>query len=186
MNEPDQHPDLELWKDQQLLKKLHRLKLQFWDIFSQVAETIADEDLRAISLKHKSKKLSRGNDLLGMPYHVLDIIRNFDPETGLNIRVLNWFGNGLFLIILAGEKNYQKISSFLYENNFYFGTTESPWDYPGLILENQKIKSQHPEMIEPGSLNVWIKEIEVEGNNHEITTKIAEEIQLIVNYLSTI
>ncbi|MBN3519828.1 hypothetical protein JYB62_07410 [Algoriphagus lutimaris] len=186
MNEPDQHPDLELWKDQQLLKKLHRLKLQFWDIFSRVAESISDEELGEICLKHKSKKLSRGNDLLGMPYQVLDIIRNFDPESGLNIRVLNWFGNGLFLIILAGEKNYRTISSFLYENNFYFGTTESPWDYPGLILENQKIKSRNPEIIEAGSLNVWIKEIEVGGNNHEISTKIAKEIQLIVNYLSTI
>lgn len=186
MSESEQHPDLNLWKDQQVFKKLHRLKLQFWDIFSQVAETISEKELDRVCLKHKSKKLSRGNDLLGMPYQVLDIIRNFDPESGVNIRVLNWFGNGMYLIILAGENNCHKISTFLYENNFYFGTTESPWDYPSLILENQKIKSKTPKISEPKTLSVWIKEIEVKGNNHEIIDQIAKEIQLIINYFSAI
>lgn len=186
MCEKNQSPDLELWKDQQLFKKQHRLKLQFWEIFSLIAENVSEDSLSKIYSNHKSKKLSRGNDLLGMPYHVLDIIRNFDPISGLNIRILNWFGHGMFVIILSGKTQFEKISSLLHQYNYYFGTTESPWDYPGLILENQKIKSQTPKYLDHGNLQVWIKEIPLSGNQEEIIKEILKEVNLIISQFSEI
>jgi hypothetical protein len=180
------NPDLDLWKDQELFKKQHRLKLQFWEILSLIAEEISDESLSKICKKHKSKKLSRGNDLLGMPYHVLDIIRNFDPENGLNIRVLNWFGNGIYLFLLVGQKKYHQTSSFPLRNNFYLSLTESPWDYPGMILENQKTKTPDKEQINKENLLVWFKEISIFGDKKEIIKTISEQINTCINELSSI
>ncbi|WP_296699063.1 hypothetical protein [Algoriphagus sp.] len=186
MSSDRQHVDLNLWKDNHLFKKQHRLKLQFWEIFSRVAENISDKSLLKICSKHKSIKLSRGNDLLGMPYHVLDIIRNFDPKSGLNIRVLNWFGNGMFLMILTGNENSEKVFTFLHSNNFYFGLTDSPWDYPGLILENQKTKSPDPRMFSKKELHVWVKELKIEGDENEIIKEISQNINLHINQYSKI
>jgi hypothetical protein len=178
--------DLNLWKDHDLFKRQHRLKLQFWEIFSSIAENISDDSLSKICTKHKSKKLSRGNDLLGMPYHVLDIIRNFDPISGLNIRVLNWFGNGIFLLILTGKENSEKVFDFLNANNFLYGLTESPWDYPGLILENQKTRTPDPEMFKKEELQVWVKEINFPEDKSEIIKVISEQINLSINQFSKI
>jgi len=178
--------DLNLWKDQQLLKRQHRLKLQFWEIFSSISENISDESLSKICTKHKSRKLSRGNDLLGMPYHVLDIIRNFDSIKGLNIRILNWFGNGIYLMILTGNENSKKVFHFLYANDFDYGLTESPWDYPSLILQDQKTRTPDPEMFTKEELQVWIKEIKITGDKNEIVKMISEQINLYVDQFSKI
>lgn len=186
MSSDRQRIDLNLWKDTLLFKRQHRLKLQFWEIFSRVAENITDKSLQKICSKHKSKKLSRGNDLLGMPYHVLDIIRNFDPKTGLNIRVLNWFGNGIYLMILTGTKNSEKVYQFLRENNFFYGLTDSPWDYPGLIIENQKTNSPDPKLFSREELQVWIKEIKIEGDESEIIKVISQNIRLHIDQFSKI
>ncbi len=178
--------DLTLWKDHQLFKRQHRLKLQFWEIFSRIAENISEESLLKISSKHKSKKLSRGNDLLGMPYQVLDIIRNFDPISGLNIRILNWFGNGMFLMILTGKENSKNVLQFLTNNDFYFGLTDSPWDYPSIILENKKTKFPDPEMFSKEDLQVWIKEIKISGDETEIIKEISGQINLYIEQFSKI
>lgn len=180
------HVDLNLWKDHQLFKRQHRLKLQFWEMFSRIAENISDESLSKIYRKHKSKKLSRGNDLIGMPYHVLDIVRNFDPISGFNIRVLNWFGNGIYLIILTGNENSEKVSTILYNNDFYYGLTESPWDYPGLILENLKTRTPDSEMFQKKDLQVWIKEIKITGDDSEIIKIITNQLESFIDQFSKI
>ncbi|MBN3583526.1 hypothetical protein JYB64_14090 [Algoriphagus aestuarii] len=186
MTKSTNSPDLDLWKDQELFKKQHRLKLQFWEILSLIAEGISDQSLSEISKKHKSIKLSRGNDLLGMPYHVLDIIRDFDPVDGLNIRVLNWFGTGIYLFLIMGKKKYEVTSSFPLENNFFLSLTDSPWDYPGMILENQKTKTPKKEHLTKENHLVWFKEIPISGGKEEIIYTISEQISTCINELSTI
>ncbi|MEN2282724.1 hypothetical protein AAGF08_11350 [Algoriphagus sp. SE2] len=186
MSSDRHHVDLKLWRDNSFFKRQHRLKLQFWEILSRVAENISDKSLQKIRSKHKSKKLSRGNDLLGMPYHVLDIIRDFNPKSGLNIRVLNWFGNGLYLQILTGNENSEKVYNFLYENSFFYGMTDSPWDYPGLILENQKTNSPDINQFSKEELQVWLKEIKIEGDESEIIKTISQNISALIEQFSKI
>lgn len=180
------NPDLTLWKDLELFKKQHRLKLQFWTILNEVAEGISEEKLSAVHSKHKSFKLSKGNDLLGMPYHVLDIIRDFDEKKGLNFRLLNWFGVGIYFMVLTGNEISSSLSTKFFKGGFNLGDTDSPWDYPGLILEKKVIYTFDNQNFEQEGLQVWIKELEIGGDRLEIINKISTTVNNTISLILSI
>ncbi|EAZ80002.1 hypothetical protein [Algoriphagus machipongonensis] len=184
MNFSKSNLDLELWQNQELYKRQYRLKLHFWEILSEVASAIDPRELEKVLPSHKSYKLSRGNDLLGMPYQVLDILRNFDEEQGLNIRVLNWFGKGMYLMVLTGSQKTDICSKSLLKNDFLFGKTESPWDYPGLIIENLTTKNFQNDYINPHKLNVWIKHIKLEGDSEHVKKTISRNLMTTIRVLT--
>ncbi|WP_157359645.1 hypothetical protein [Algoriphagus mannitolivorans] len=129
-------------------------------LFEDLGNSISNEALTQIHAFSKGKKISKGNDLLGFPYQVLDFVRDFDPEKGLDIRILNWFGNGLFLMIYHGEKSQPNPKELL-KAGFAFSLAESAWDYPEMILNqafSKKLEKYHLKKSKP---IVWIKELKV-------------------------
>ena len=182
MSDSDFSFDLELWLNQDLIKRQNRLKSAFLVLLEDLANSFSNESLDQIHSTSKGKKISKGNDLLGFPYQVLDLIRDFDGETGLNIRVLNWFGNGLFLLVYQGV-NSKLPRKDLLGNGFAFSLTESPWDYPELILNqsfSKKIKEWHLVRSHP---IVWFKKLQVlekpESTLHILHSEIGNLLEIL-------
>jgi hypothetical protein len=150
--------DLDLWSDTDLIRRQSLLKRQFLAMMEDVANEIPLYELNKISSRTRGSKISRGNDLLGFPYQVLDVIRDFDTSTGINIRLLNWYGNGFFLTVLLGKERENPVFKFLQEG-YSYGLSENKWDYPDLLLNGNQ--SSDPETIVQtvSDFHLWVKPI---------------------------
>jgi hypothetical protein len=173
--------DLNLWLDRTCWEKQNQLKLNFWDILGNVSNSIPLDSFAQIQPTHKGKKLSRGNDLNGFPYQVLDLIRDFDLKYGLNIRVLNWFGNGLYIFVLIGKESHYSQKDFFVQNNYLLGLSSSPWSYSELIDFQLFTNKPTLDEIENLSFFQWFKKIEIETNLEDIQEKLTVEIKKILN-----
>ncbi len=174
--------DLKLWLNADLIQQQNLLRRQFSAVFEELGNSIALSELLEISSNSKGIKLSKGNDLLGFPYQVLDLIRDFDSDNGANIRILNWFGNGLFLIILLGKNRRNLIQEFL-NLGFSYGLSENQWDYPDLLLNNN-ISREISEISNSNlGFNHWIREFEVASDPILLNEKLSEEIKKILGIL---
>lgn len=173
MSQQNSALDLQLWLDQETIPRQNRLKRQFWELLSRCANAIPSENLLSIHPKNNGPKLSRGNDLLGFPYQVLDLIRDFDPGSGLNIRVLNWFGHGLYLFILIGKKHAIASERDFQNHEFYFCTAKSAWNYPEIILDEKYKPAPSQEEIDKAKLIQWFKPIPITVDTLSIEQKIS-------------
>lgn len=160
--------DLELWSNEELIRKQNRLKLIFHELLGELGNEFSNQTLQDLHFPSRGKKVTQGNDLIGLPYQVLDLIRDFDFDHGLNIRILNWFGKGIYLFVLFGKEAFPDLD--LKSLDFELCQSPSPWDYSE-IIERSFIKTQelnyiqwfkelpiHPETGK--SLILWKKEIE--------------------------
>ncbi len=117
----------------------------------------------------KGCKVSKGNQLDRLPYQVLDIVRDFDPLTGFNIRLLNWWGNGFYVFITYGSQVKHK-----YKNNwkhqfegYQISFLETPYNYlqvekNSLILNEKNITLA---INSSNQLQIW-KKIELSEDPH--------------------
>ncbi|GAA0881057.1 hypothetical protein GCM10009119_40270 [Algoriphagus jejuensis] len=174
--------DLNLWLDVDLIRQQNFLKSQFISILEAVANSVPLRDLEGISPRVRSSKISKGNDLLGLPYQVLDVVRDFDSVDGVNIRLLNWFGNGFFVSILMGKNRKNPILQLL-QQGFSFGLSENKWDYPDLILN--KNLSDDPKIIQRSDLDfhLWIKSVEIEKDPKATVASLCREVKKILSML---
>jgi hypothetical protein len=177
--------DLNLWLNQSLVQRQNQLKNQFIQLLEAVGNSISNEELVAFFEKSKGKKISKGNDLLGFPYQVLDFIRDFDKESGVNIRLLNWFGNGFFVLIFLGSKISVK-SELLSNHGFQLGLVDDPWDFGALILEKKVSVSAILPKKQRDSFEIWVKELPIESQAELtlkiLTVEVKKILQLKLNY----
>src|SRR5690554_39495 len=134
---PDQSA-LELLSNRQLFEEIHQLKSFFTLLFSEVANEFPPSYLKSIHHSSQGTKISKGNELEQCPYQVLDIVRDFDKESGFNVRLLNWWGRGLFVFVLLGKnnENIRQNGSFISgmrSQNYLLTKTASPWEYQKII-----------------------------------------------------
>lgn len=175
--------DIELWLNKDLIQRQNLLKTQFTSVLEDVGNSFPKEIFDKISAKSKGSKISKGNDLLGFPYLVLDLIRDFDPITGSNIRLLNWFGNGLFITILLGSKRENPIKEFI-DLEFSFGLSENQWDYPDLIL-NRNLTTDEGKIAEAKlGFYHWIKPIPVDPDLLVLNQNLCKSLKKILGILS--
>lgn len=182
MNKSQELLDLDLWLNTDLIRRQNFLKSQFISILEEVANSFSISDFENISPRSRGSKISKGNGLLGLPYQVLDLIRDFDSLEGANIRLLNWFGNGLFVSVLMGKNRWNPVAPLL-EHGFSYGLSESKWDYPELILN--KNQTRDPKTIlaaEPG-FHLWIKAIEMEKKPKANALALSEEVKKTLGIL---
>ena len=182
MDPLQQSLDLHLCLNSDLIERQNKLKNQFKTIFEGVGNSFNAEDFKKISAKSRGVKLTKGNDLLGFPYQVLDLIRDFDSDNGANIRVLNWFGKGLYITVLLGKNRKNPISELI-SNEFFFGLSENQWDYPDLILNKNLTRSVHE--IDEWKLGFyhWIKEFEATTNPIDLKENLEIEVKKIIGIL---
>ncbi|WP_373494179.1 hypothetical protein [Aquiflexum sp.] len=134
--------DLDLTLDPVLY---HRIKEQtdlYIQLFQQLAGDFPQQKLSLIHPTSKGTKVTNGYRLDNCPYQVLDIARDFDPATAFNIRILNWWGNGLFVFILYGKDTLIKMEESIRRLlKFYIVSDQkSPWDYKKIINKNPSTK----------------------------------------------
>lgn len=181
MNKKTISLDLELWEDQVYWQKQNRLKIDFWSILGEVSNYISEKSLSEIHPTGKGKKLTKGNDLNGFPYQVLDVIRDFEPNSGLNIRLLNWFGNGFYIFVLIGKENKFAHDTHWIQKDYCLGLTNSPWSYQELIT--QQMYTANPTNAELKNLKFyqWFKQIKLAGNLLDIEKNILGHLTKTLN-----
>ncbi len=182
MDSPQKSIDLDLWLNKELIQQQNQLKNQFQVILEGAGNSFSLDEFKKISPKSRGIKLTKGNDLLGFPYQVLDLIRDFDSDNGVNIRILNWFGNGLFITVRLGKSRKNPVSEFL-ANGFSFGLSENQWDYPDLILS--KNSTQSVAKIKEWKLGFyhWIKEFEAITSPLDLQENLEIELKKIIGIL---
>ncbi|WP_215223511.1 hypothetical protein [Echinicola shivajiensis] len=173
--------NIELLENEPLQYQIHQLKEQFINLFASIANQISDKELALLHTDHKGKKISKGNELQHCPYQVLDIVRDFDKKKGFNIRFLNWWGHGLYIIVYYGVDKIP--SSEIYQsylsNGFSLGRTGSPWDYKGMIT-HQMHSNEIPFEKLPEHLNKFrhlqlLKRIPYKAKTKDLEKSIIEE-----------
>ena len=121
-----------------LFEEIHELKSFFIFLFSDLANEIPPKELLALHPTSQGLKISKGNELQHCPYQVLDIVRDFDKEQGFNIRILNWWGHGLFIFVYFGRYNERLLLNvdffdIMHFQGYLLAKTASPWDYKNMI-----------------------------------------------------
>jgi len=168
--------DLDLWLDQSLILRRNQLKADFLDLFEQLGNSVTNEELTNFIFNSKGKKISKGNQLQGFPYFVLDLIRDFELDTGCNIRFVSWFGHGLFCCVFLGKDLTFPTKPFL-NAGFKLGNAHSPWDLPAQLEYLEKPESTPTEAL---GVKLWIKEISLPANKDLGLKLLKEEVNKIL------
>ena len=129
----------------------------------------------------KTDKISKGENYLGLPYHVLDYPAFFSQKDTFAFRTMFWWGNffsctlhleGQFLDHLR-RKVIEHLST-LEENKMYLCVGDTPWQYH-FGSDNYKLISHNDaEFIEKCQFLKLSKKIELE--RYETLPKFAGEI----------
>lgn len=152
--------DLDLWLDQSLVQRQNQLKADFIDLFERLGNSVTNEKLTQFFSSSKGKKISKGTQLKGFPYFVLDLIRDFELESGCNIRFVSWFGHGLFCCVFFGKNSKSPSQAFL-DAGYQLGNAHTPWDLPAQL--EWLGKSESITSSEEGA-KLWIKKILLPAN----------------------
>lgn len=168
--------DLDLWLDQSLVQRQNQLKADFLDLFEELGNSVTNEELTHFFSNSKGKKITKGNQLQGFPYIVLDLIRDFELDSGCNIRLVSWFGHGLFCSVFLGANLKFSSQPFL-EAGFRWGNAHTPWDLPSQLEWFKKTESNSSS--EEGA-KLWIKKILLPANKNQGLQLLAVEVNKIL------
>lgn len=176
--------DLELWLDQNIILRQNALKSKFWEILTETGNSVDSEILKEIHPTGRGVKLSKGNDLAGYPYQVLDLVRDFDLTHGLNIRLLNWFGHGLFFFVLLGKNHPKAPMQQLKETNWKFDQSHTPWEYKEILLKGASTNSPTADVLKNSVFYQWHKAVLISGDIVDIKKEILDELKKLIFLLS--
>ncbi|MGY6520902.1 MAG: hypothetical protein ACXIUD_04190 [Mongoliitalea sp.] len=172
-----------LLEDQSLWPEINQQTTLFLDLFAELSNTFTQQKLIKIFPSSKGCKVTKGLQLLGHPYQVLDIVRDFNEESGFNIRLLNWWGHGLFLIILVGKKRNSQLAKFgeSQPSDYSYFSGVDPWDYEQMIRSKTKIQISIKDVISENRLQIF-KKIALPSNVGILQTVLSKEIDRIMEY----
>lgn len=175
--------ELSLFLDQDLLERQHRIKTQLERLLVELANEFPQELLRQLHSSSKGTKISKGNELHRSPYLVLDLIRDFDQNIGINIRVLTWMGRGCFLLILLGKEIPHGAEDFL-SLGFSFGLHPDKWNLEALIINKNQSDSLDEWKSKPEDFTLWIKNIPLQESMRSNFQLLSSELKKILKILS--
>lgn len=171
--------ELNLWLDQSLLVRQNQLKADFLSLFESLANSVTNEELIHFYPDAKGKKISKGNQLLGFPYLVLDFVRDFDLNSGCVLRLVSWWGNGLYLCAFLGA-NLPLHAAYFLKEGFVLGKTENPWDLPELILQGNSTFCLEEIALRKAGFKIWVKEIKLQHDKEANKLLLEKEIRKIL------
>ncbi|MFD2202530.1 hypothetical protein [Shivajiella indica] len=153
-------------------------------LFTELCNAFPQTTLESFFANAKGCKVSKGNQLEGMPYQVLDIIRDFDLNHGFNIRLLNWWGYGLFIFITYGSdtaKSFQRIIPIHFEG-YSLSKSSTPYEYKKAIIESETLDSKNlgMELRKSKHVQIW-KKLPVYENPTDTLNALKEMIQSILD-----
>lgn len=178
--------------DSEVFEKIHQAKTTFTTIFSEVANELPKEKVKNLHHKYRGTKISKGNELQHCPYQVLDIIRDFDKQKGFNIRLLNWWGRGMYIMLLFGSENkylsnIKQLGQFITENSYHLCGSTSPWDYHGIIDQVKNFAPADQHQLQTHILKYeqvqLVKKVPYESTPEKIKTTLERELSAICTTL---
>jgi hypothetical protein len=171
--------DLDLWLDQSLFQRQNQLKADFLGLFEQLGNSVTNEELTYFFSNSKGKKISKGNQLQGSPYFVLDLIRDFDSDSGCTIRFVSWFGHGLYCCVFLGKHVLQP-DRFFVENGFLLGRNDLPWDLAAQVDRIKTPATNSKNSHKEDGARLWIKEIALVEDREACLEKLLKELKKIL------
>lgn len=184
MNEFGERFDLALFYDQQLLDRQNRLKAQILEVLEAVSNEFPQKSLLDIDAQSKGSKISKGNDLMGSPYMVLDFIRNFDNAEGINVRLLVWWGKGCFLMAFVGKNLPLNPESFVKEE-FQLALGQDKWDLNDLIINKNKTGQVNLQLWQSRVHILWIKELNLSESSEVNQNRFILELKKVFSILKS-
>ncbi|UZD24044.1 hypothetical protein PBT90_11680 [Algoriphagus halophytocola] len=175
--------DLDLWLDRELLERQNRLRQEFWEILGEVGNAIAPTKLLTIHPNSQGIKLTRGNELNGFPYQVLDLVRDFDEQSGLNIRLLNWFGNGFFLFVLIGKNHPKAPGEILQKHGWAISTVPDRWKYAAIVDPSGQLKAPNDLQLKELTYIQWVKPLPLAGSREAVRLQIETEVNNLIDLM---
>lgn len=135
--------DIELIKNIKLFEDIQAQKNIFLNLFTEIANQFSQSILIQAFVNSKGTKVSQGINLENCPYQVLDIFRDFDRNNGYNIRILNWWGHGLYILIQFGKNTAEnhKTDIEIKFKEFNVGLASNAYDYKEILSSNQTLDS---------------------------------------------
>lgn len=127
--------------------------------FTHISNLFPQSKLKTVFENSKGSKISKGYNLDGYPYQVLDLIRNFDEKDGFNIRILAWWGNGLYVFLTYGYAYAEAKIAILkrLQSDYFLAKTDLLFDYPKLIntieLPTERVIEQ--QIAEKKVIQLW-------------------------------
>lgn len=172
--------DLELLKNNTLFQKIKEQSDLVEDLFSSLANDFPQKELRKIHQNAKGTKISKGYNLENSPYQVLDLVRDFDEQTGFNIRVLNWWGNGLFIFVYFGGLTLEKYIGSLSELTASYKNCDhsSPWAYGQIISKEVQEVGLKPKK---DGFSQFFKQIDPDPEYSKTYSLIKKEIRFVLD-----
>jgi hypothetical protein len=172
--------ELELWLNQALLIRQNQLKADFLSLFEDVANSVTNEELKLFFPEAKGKKISKGNQLDGFPYLVLDLVRDFDLDSGCVLRLVSWWGHGLYFCVFFGANLPKVFTEHFLTEGFSLGITDSPWELPELILPGNSSNSLEEIKSRKVGFQLWFKEVKLQPNRESNKLLLEKEIREIL------
>jgi hypothetical protein len=174
--------DIDLLKDKSIFDQIQVQKSIFIEIFTELANQYPQSKLTKFHSNARGVKVSHGINLDQYPYQVLDIFRDFDLNSGLNVRVLNWMGHGLYVIIQFGREIAIKKEKLIFKRllEFQYGISSNPFDYKTILKSKKSLKTEgFNAYLSLFSPLVLFKELKYETNVNKQVEILLENINLI-------
>ncbi len=179
----DGNIDLSLFLDQSLLDRQNQLRRQIESLLVEVSNALPQDELLKIHGDSKGCKISKGNGLIGSPYWVLDVIRDFDLQRGINLRLLVWWGKGAYLLVFLGGKIQLETEKLLKEN-FSLALSHDRWNLHDQIILRNLTNQVSPNLLAARESILWIKELELSSDLEICSTHFQKEIKKVLSILS--
>lgn len=181
---PDQKIDIDFLKDKSTFEKIQFQKAIFIELFTEIANQYPQSKLIKLHPEAKGSKVSKGINLDNCPYQVLDIIRVFDMEKAFNIRVLNWWGHGLYILIQFGREIAVLNERLIFEriSEFSVAFSKDPFDYKTILTSKDRLlKNNFEDHLDKFSCLVLFKEIAYQTTITKQKEILLENINLILD-----
>lgn len=180
----DQNIDIDFLKDKSTFEKIQVQKSIFIELFTEIANLFPQSKLAQLHPQAKGSKVSQGINLGNCPYQVLDIFRDFDLKTGLNIRILNWWGHGLYMLIQFGKEAAISNKSFILNNlsEYNVGNSFDAFDYKTILASKNKLtQNEFNNHLERFSALVLYREIKYQTSQIKQKQVLLDNINLILD-----
>ncbi|UJP63264.1 hypothetical protein [Mongoliitalea daihaiensis] len=168
-----------LLENKSLWEEINQQTTLFLSLFTELSNQYNQERLTSIFPFAKGCKVTKGLQLEGYPYQVLDLIRDFDPDSGFNIRILNWWGHGLYLLVLGGRDFGGRLIEFNLSHTSSFSISQDfdVWNYKKIL---HPVREKNYTKVHE-SLQIF-KKIELPDTATQLQVVLSKEIDRILEY----
>lgn len=176
--------DINLIKDKSTFDKIQVQKSIFIELFTEISNHYPQHILTKKHPHAKGTKVSQGTNLENCPYQVLDIIRDFNVKSGFNIRILNWWGHGLYILIHLGRDIATQSHDLIFGRfpGFSINISVDPYDYKMITKSKKSFNNEELKNYTGEISNIILhKEIAYQKTIDKQAQLLLDNIDLILN-----